>query len=224
MNATEFRYCAQAPLPPIFRAASNTAMRYKTGMLDFVFDKEAVRVALATKGISHERFADAIGLTHKSAVAKILNGTRRVKVEEAARIYQELGLIAVAHRGTRSIPLIGFASAGSWREAVEMPQGRMIVPEQVAGKRAFAVEVQGDSMNQLIDDGGWIVIDPDDKVLVPGKSYLIQTEEYEVTVKRYCAHPAQFEPVSDNPAHKPFLAADQDFAVLGRVVWKGSYL
>ena len=199
-------------------------MRHNRSMADFVFDREAVRHALRSKNIKHEQFAQTVGLTHTSALAKILNGTRRVKVEEAARIYRELGLIGIEHRGTRSIPLIGFASAGSWREAVEMSIGRMIVPENVVGKRAFAIEVQGDSMNELIENGGWIVIDPDDKVLVSGKSYLLQTPDYETTVKRYRANPAQFEPVSNNPEHKPFLAADRDFAVLGRVVWKGSHL
>ena len=192
--------------------------------MEFVFDREAVRRKLKDAGVSQQQLADAAGLTHKSAVAKILDGTRGVKVDEAAKIYSYLRLVPVEHEATRSVPIIGFASAGRWREAVEMPIGRMTLPAHIAGSRAFAVEVQGDSMDKLIEDGGWIVIDPDDKVLAAGKTYLLQNTEHEVTVKQYQKGPARFEPVSSNTAHECFLASDHDFLVLGRVVWKGSPL
>lgn len=193
-------------------------------MADFVFDREAVARALKSSGLTQEQFAEAVGLTHKSAVPKILKGERQVKVEEAARIYNVLRLVPVEHSTTRVVPIIGFASAGKWREAVEMPIGRMTLPSHVAGPRAFAVEVKGDSMDKLIEDGGWIVVDPDDKVLASGKTYLLQNADFEVTVKQYQKGPARFEPVSTNGEHECFLASDHDFVVLGRVVWKGSPL
>lgn len=189
-----------------------------------IFDRDAVREALKRSGVTHEAFAEAVGLTHKSAVAKILKGERGVKVEEAARINDYLRLVPVDHDTTRTIPIIGFASAGSWREAIEMPIGRMVIPSGAAGQRAFAVEVKGDSMNELIDDGGWIVADPDDKALADGKVYLLRNPDHEVTVKRYRTHPARFEPVSSNEEHQSFLASDHDITVLGRIVWKGSPL
>lgn len=77
-------------------------------------------------------------------------------------------------------------------------------------------------MNLLIEDGGWVVVDPDDQVLRPGKSYLLQNAEFGVTVKRYQKMPARFEPVSDNPEHKPFEISSVDFVIVGRVVWKGA--
>ena len=165
-----------------------------------------------------------MGLTHKSAVAKILRGERQVKVHEAAKIYEYLRLIPVEHSAVRTIPLIGFAAAGRWREAIVTPQGRMMIPSHISGARAFAVEVEGDSMNRVIRDGSWIVVDPDDKALVSRCVYLIQNDEYEVTVKRYMSTPARFEPDSDNPEHQPFLTGDCDFTVLGRVVWQGGPL
>lgn len=186
------------------------------------FDPELVRRTLKERGISVEHFANAVGLPHRSAANKIFKGERRVQIDEAARIYEYLGLIPIEHEAVRTVPVIGLTSAGYWREAVEMPIGRMMVPASVAGPRSFAVEVKGDSMDQLIEDGGWIVVDPDDKVLSPGKSYLLQNGEHEVTVKRYQKSPARFEPVSTNPDHQPFLASDIDPIILGRVVWKGS--
>ena len=100
----------------------------------------------------------------------------------------------------------------------------MIIPQHVSGSRAFGVAVEGDSMNRVIQEGNWIVVDPDDKALISRGVYLIQNGDFEVTVKRYMSLPARFEPDSDNPDHKPFLTGDCDFTVLGRVVWQGGPL
>jgi SOS-response transcriptional repressor LexA len=196
--------------------------RHKRSMADFIFDREMVRTAMKTQNRKREEFAEAVGLTHVSALDKILRGERQIKVEEAGRIYHELKLVPIEHSTTKSVPIIGLTAAGTWREAVSMPIGRMVIPSHVAGHRAFAVEVAGDSMDLLIEDGGWIVVDPDDQVLRPGKSYLLQNEEFGVTVKRYQKLPARFEPVSTNPEHKAFEVSALSFVIVGRVVWKGS--
>lgn len=193
-------------------------------MVDFVFDRELVRSAMKEKKVGREALAEAVGLTHASAVSKILAGDRQIKVEEAAKIYTHLGLAQVEGATTKAVPIIGLAAAGAWREAVEMPIGRIVIPAHIAGDRSFAVEVKGDSMDLLIDDGGWIVVDPDDHVLKPGKTYLIQNDEFGVTVKRYQAKPSRFEPVSSNPEHKAFEVNEIRYHILGRVVWKGEQL
>jgi SOS-response transcriptional repressor LexA len=192
--------------------------------MQFEFDTERVKAAIKASGYTHETLAAAVGLTHKSALAKILNGTRRVEVGEAVKIYSLLSLKPEGALGVQSVPVIGIAAAGAWREAVDMPDRRMTIPQGIASSRAFAVEVIGDSMNLLIRDGGWIVVDPDQKVLQDNRCYLIQNGDHEVTVKRYHAKPARFEPVSDSPEHKPFLVSECDFIVLGRAVWTGSTL
>lgn len=197
---------------------------YKRAMADFVFDRELVRSMMSEKDITRDALAAAVGLTHASAVSKILSGERKVKVEEAARIYSHLGLTQIEGTATRAIPIIGLTAAGQWREAIDMPIGRMVIPSHIASKHAFAVEVKGDSMDQLIEDGGWVVIDPEDQVLKPGKSYLLQNDEFGVTVKRYMNKPARFEPVSSNSEHKAFEVTDVRFHILGRVVWKGEPL
>lgn len=223
LNVTENRYQPQAPLMPIFLGARIFRPLHKSAM-DFAFDIAAVKEAMRAQGVSQETLASRAGMTHKSAIAKIFNGTRSVKLSEAARIYDVLQLNPISSTGVQTVPIIGFASAGNWREAVEMPIGRMVIPNRVAGPRAFAIQVKGDSIDQLVADGGWVVVDPDDKALAGGKVYLIQNGEYETTVKRYQRTPARFEPVSSNADHQSFLASDCDFVVLGRVVWKGEAL
>lgn len=101
-----------------------------------------------------------------------------------------------------------------------MPMGELPIPMDAAGPDAFALELTGDSMDKVISEGSHIVIDPRDKELRVGKSYLIQNGDGEATVKAYFRDPPRFEPLSNNPDHKGWEIADQDFVILGRVVLK----
>ena len=77
-------------------------------------------------------------------------------------------------------------------------------------------------MDLVIEDGGLILVDAGQKELAPGGVYLIANSRGEATVKRYRRDPARFEPCSSNPAHRPFLISEDDFSVLGKVVWKSA--
>lgn len=173
-------------------------------------------------GVTQAALASAIGLTSQSAVSNILKGMRQVKVDEARQIYAFLQIKRPDEKQIVSVPIIGITSAGNWREAIKMSVGTMPVVQGVCGPRSFALEVSGNSMNLLIEDGGVVIIDPDRKELQPGKCYLIQNGDHEATVKMYERSPARFVPCSSEPGHREFMVADADFAVIGRVVWKGA--
>lgn len=206
---------------PIFAHEIPCENPHKAAMAGFVFDIDRVRSEMSRQRVKQEDLRRAVGLTSQSAISNILNGKRQVKVDEATAIYKALDIPMVEGERPAAVPIIGLANAGSWREAIQMPVGWMSVPPRVAGPKAFGIEVVGDSMNLLIEDGGYIVVDPARKELEAGKCYLIQNREYEVTVKVYCRNPARFEPMSDNPDHGTIMADDVD-AILGRVVWKGA--
>ena len=193
-------------------------------MPDSPFNLDAVRAAMREKKITQAALADSIGLTSQSAMSNILKGKRGVSVQEAQKIYEKLQLDAPQRSGIILVPIIGLTSAGNWREAIEMPLGQLPLPRHIASDRSFALEVIGDSMNLLIDDGGFVVVDPERKELQDGKCYLIQNGDHEATVKCYRKSPARFTPMSDNPDHKEFLAGDSDFVIMGRIVWKGTPL
>ena len=201
------------------------------------FDPVLVRQAMKAQAISQERLASELGFASQSAVSVLLAGKRRVTVEEAAAIYALLGLDgepasarlrepdalhSVAPPDYAVVPVIGIAGAGRWREAIEVPQGHMPVPGRFAGRGVFGIEVDGDSMDLLIEDGGLILVDAAQKELAPGGVYLIANSAAEATVKRYRRDPARFEPCSSNAAHQPFLVSDDDFSVLGKVIWKSA--
>lgn len=121
----------------------------------------------------------------------------------------------------RWVPLIGLAPASSWREAIALPMGEVSVRADKAGRSAFAVEIKGDSMDKLLPEGGWAVVDPDQTNLYDNRVYLVCNGEYEATVKRYKSNPARLEPCSYNPEHETFMIAPHAVNVVGRVVAYG---
>ncbi len=179
-----------------------------------------VRTAMKDRGVTQSELARLLGLTSQSAMSNILKSKRRVTADEALKIYTFLGI--QAEPDFRVVPVIGITSAGRWREAIEIPVGHMPIPPRIAGKLAFGLEVRGDSMDLLIEDGGWVLIDPDRKELQPGSCYLISNGDHEATVKMYQRDPARFEPCSRNTEHEGFLMSESDFTVIGKVVWKGA--
>lgn len=189
-------------------------------MLDKAFDPALVRTKLKERNVTQTAMADLLGLPSQSAFSNILNGKRRITADEAATIYRFLGI--KNEPNFRIAPVIGITSAGRWREAVQVPLGHMPYPSGLASELAFGLEVRGDSMNRLIEDGGWILIDPAKKELHPGSCYLIANGDYEATVKMYQRSPSRFDPCSTNGEHKGFLIADTEFTVIGKVVWKGA--
>jgi repressor LexA len=196
------------------------SFRHKS-VMDFAFDRDRVREAIRDRGTNQTEVAKAVGLTSQSALSDILRGTRNVKVEEARRIYSFLELVPGGAEPIRTVPIIGLSNAGAWREAIGVPIGTMSIPSAIGGKDAFAIEVKGDSMDLLIEDGGYVLVDPIQKQLYDGKVYLIENAEYETTVKRYRSNPARFCPMSTNPDHKEFELGDGHVKVIGRIVWKG---
>lgn len=191
-------------------------------MTDSPFDVDLVRATMNELKFSQATMAQLVGLTSQSAFSNILKGKRRVTAQEARKIYEILRIPTTPAPNVLSVPIIGITNAGMWREAIRMPLGQMPVPHGIAGPKSFALEVQGDSMDLLIEDGGFVVIDPDRKELIAGKCYLISNGDHDATVKMYQRDPARFSPCSSNDTHGSFMAADTDFAVLGRVVWKGA--
>jgi len=176
---------------------------------------------MRASGVTQVKLAEEMGLP-QSAVSNLLAGTRQVKVHEASYIYKRLGI--ETERAVAFVPVIGISSAGNWREAVRLPLRQMPLPSGLAGERAFAVELRGDSMDNMIEDGSFIVVDPDQSQLYNDRVYLIENEEHETQVKLYKSNPARFEPASSNDTHQPLFMGEEPIRVIGRIVWKGTPL
>lgn len=130
--------------------------------------------------------------------------------------------IVIEGYDVRWVPLVGLASASSWREAIAMPMGEVSVRADKAGRNAFAVEIKGDSMDKLLPEGGWAIVDPDQVSLYDNRVYLVSNLEHESTLKRYRSNPARLEPCSNNPEHETIVITPSAVHVVGRVVAYGN--
>lgn len=155
-------------------------------------------------------------------ISEIKKGTRRIQPDEMPVLAKFFGMGEVALPEEESnivwVPVIGIAAAGSWRDAIEIPA--FVVPQlkRPGCNQAFAVQVDGDSMDLILPERSYAVIDPDQRRLTNKRVYLIQNGGGETTIKRYRSDPARFEPVSSNPSHNVIHMGEHEIIVLGRVV------
>lgn len=184
-------------------------------------DRDEIRQRLKERKMTQVRLAELLGI-EPNKVAKILSGVRKPTVAEMDVIRQVLGHEQDAQPQFRTIPIIGQVVAGNWRAAIQHTTSYMPQPDPSTPPHAFALRVTGDSMDLYVEDGGNVVIDPDDKALYPGRFYVILNGEGETTFKRFQADPARLVPCSTNSAHQEILIGEGPFEIVGRVIWRAS--
>lgn len=183
-----------------------------------------IRQIRKERGVSQEELAarisdDATGAT----ISRLESGRMALTLDWMVRIASALqvpvqDLIAEGASPVRLVPVIGQISAGNWQEAVNEPIGTVPIPAEAAGPKAFALKPLGDSMDQLVSEEGYVIVDPDQRELIPRKVYAFRNEHGETTFKRYAESPPRLEPCSRNPEHEPMLLGAEPLVVIGRVV------
>lgn len=198
------------------------ALRFSHGVPMVTHDeiRAELLARLADRRVTGAAIAKLLGIP-APRVAEIKNGKRRIQQDEMPILAEFFGMGSIEPEESENlvwVPVIGIAAAGSWREAIEVPA--FLVPQIRSPNcnKAFAVQVDGDSMNLLLPERSYAVIDPDQRELRNNRVYLIQNGSGETTIKRFCNEPARFEPVSDNPAHNVIQIGEHDITVIGRVV------
>lgn len=153
------------------------------------------------------------------SIAKVLTAT-------GASLDEFLRLIEVRTGPTRSmIPLVGMTQAGSGRLFTDegMPTGgpgwEEIEFPDLADDRAFALEVQGDSMAPLYRDGDVLIVSPSASVR-KGDRVVVRLSAGEVLAKELKRRTARtVELVSLNPDHADRVVNVAEIAWIGRVMW-----
>lgn len=121
-----------------------------------------------------------------------------------------------------AIPVIGEISAGNWREAVKRSTHSIPAPDPSMPPNAFALEISGDSMDLLVEDGATIIVDPGDRQLFNKRFYAVQNGDGETTFKQYLGEPPRLVPRSSNPAHKEIILGEEPITIIGRIIWRSS--
>jgi repressor LexA len=184
---------------------------------------EAIREQMEEAGHRQSALANLLGVS-PTAISKAFAGKRRFTAEEMDKIRSWLGpSIDIGGSVVGTIPVLSAVAAGSWREATAHSRSKMYKPDPAIPDHAIALDVEGDSMDLYVPDGGRIIFDPEDRSLWPRRFYVVQNGDGETTFKRFFADPARLEPCSTNPVHRPIvLGGDEPFTIVGRVIWQAS--
>lgn len=165
-----------------------------------------------------------------STVAKLENRKMALSVDYVLELAEVFGVPPEAVlpgtnvEGVRVVPIVGRIAAGNWQEAIAVSDESIAIPSHLRGANLFALRPAGDSMDRVVKEGGFIVVDPDDRELRDKKFYVIMNGGAEATFKQFCANPMQLLPCSTNPEHKPIPLGSEPFVVVGRVVYAGQEL
>lgn len=165
-----------------------------------------------------------------STIAKLENRSMGCTIDYVLSIARALGvapadLISDGSVGeTRVVPVVGRVSAGQWREAVAMSEESIAIPGHLRGDNLFVLRPDGDSMDLVCREGGFLVVDPDQRDLLDKKFYVIANGDHCVTFKQFSVNPLQLNPCSTNPEHKPIPLGSMPFVVVGRVIYVGQEL
>lgn len=124
----------------------------------------------------------------------------------------------------RKVPLISWVQAGEMCLIIEnFAPGQAedwIATDAPVGPRAFALRVQGDSMESEFVEGDVIVVDPDQEVLT-GQLAVVRNGDNEATFKKLTKEYGEWWMVPLNRQY-PSKPLPEDAAICGRVVEKVS--
>ncbi len=140
--------------------------------------------------------------------------------------FSEIGVTADENPYT-DVALYGSIAAG--RPLAMIPvENTLPLPKELHKKypQGFLLRVEGESMNKVLPNGSYALIDPEQKTPVNNAAYAFCVNQEDATIKRIkkLAHGYELLPDSNDPTLKPtvfdFNDTDpQEIIIIGRVVW-----
>ena len=196
-------------------------------------DRLAERHGFSASGLARRAGLDATSFNRSKRIGP--DGRKRwpstesvskVLAATGASLDEFLRLIEARDGPPRTmIPLIGMTQAGAGRLFTDegMPTGgpgwEEIEFPDLADDRAFALEVQGDSMAPLYRDGDVLIVSPTAGVR-KGDRVVVRLVAGEVLAKELKRKTARtIELASLNPEHEDRVVNVTDIAWIGRVMW-----
>jgi phage repressor protein C with HTH and peptisase S24 domain len=135
-----------------------------------------------------------------------------------------VALIGDTARTAQSVPLLGFAQAGTsgYFDEGGFPTGKgwnEVASPSIHDEHAYALEISGDQMKPAYRDGDVIVVSPATPIR-RGDRVVVKTKAGEVMVKELKRRTAKtLELQSLNPVHVDRTLAAGDVEWIARIVW-----
>jgi repressor LexA len=193
--------------------------------------------------LSQQELADIAGVSNV-AVSRWETGKSDPRVYNLQRIADHFGMTldelrggagGMAAKGIKYIApipshtyarVLGAIAAGEPLAMAEEVGSHWVDPDvQARYPNAFFLTVQGDSMDRLLPDGAFVLIDPDGEVRDKDVC-AVNVNGYDATVKRihFAGDVLVLHPESDNPGHKALSIDRSDpdaehVRVIGKAVW-----
>lgn len=185
------------------------------------------------------KFAKLINIPPQTIYTALKKGLSGASVATVMPIVAELGLDPVWLLNNRliekdnftpdfiDVPLYGSIAAGTPIEMIDVDDTHPI-PSEVHEKYpdAFLLRVKGESMNRVIPNGCYVLVDPCDVVDAEMQPYAVCVNGFDATIKRVRTLSNGFElvPDSTDPTYKPTVydygePGTETVTVIGRVVW-----
>ena len=205
----------------LFRIVKIAPKEYTTTVM--VALAEYVRKKREEAGLSQYALAQKSGLSVR-AIQLIEKGERKPKAETLKKLakglkipFEELaqaaGLPVVR---IRRIPVISWASAGNWKDAISYPEDHVAVAAN--GEELFALRVEGDSMEPEFVEGDIIIVDAD-REWHSGDFVLVRNEDGEVIFKQIKRYGDKWILRPLNPKY-PEIELTDKHEIIGRVIQK----
>lgn len=202
-----------------------------------------LQLRLETKGATQKSVAEKLGVSY-TAYQNYEYGKRDIPGEVlklAADLYDTtvdyiLGIVSYRGKTIKptseetdfvEVPLYGSIAAGTPIEMTET-EGKFPIPAKKHEQypKAFLLKVEGESMNKILPNGCYALIDPCQEVERDNQPYAVCVNGYDATVKRVHKLNNGFElvPDSTDPTYKPAIydygiEGTEIITLIGRVVF-----
>lgn len=191
-------------------------------------------------GITQQELSEKLGITQQS-VYYYEKGSRDIKASMLMNMASALGCTVsellgietvsgspITERSSmQSVPLLGSIAAGTPIEMMAVDNS-FPVPSRIMEQHpnAFLLRVDGESMNRVLPNGAYALVDPCEDVAANGKPYAICVNGYDATIKRVRRLSNGFElaPDSTDPTFRSVvydygIDGTETITIIGRVVW-----
>lgn len=192
--------------------------------------------ARIAKGWSQQELADKLGTTQQT-IQRYESGARDIKSSVLVKLSAALGVTisyllgmenaAIPNTAMTDVPLYGSIAAGTPIEMLEIEDEQPIPTKMhVRYPDAFLLRVKGESMNRVLPNGCFALVDPCDAVERDGQPYAVCVNGHDATVKRvrklnngFVLEPDSTDPTYERQVFNYNEAGTQTVTVIGRVVY-----